>query len=298
MNQHNKRTVFHIEAILTSIIWGTTFVSTKVLITHGMVPEQIMLLRFLLAYVCIWTISPHKLWANNLKDELMFVGVGLAGGSLYFLAENTALKFTQACNVSILISITPLLTAVASSFFYKSERINKSLLFGAVVALIGVTCVVLNGRFVLKLNPLGDILTITASLMWVVYGLILKKLQIQGYSSIFITRKVFFYGIITILPVFLMTGASIDFSVLSDFTVLGNLCFLGIVASFLCYLSWNYVVNKIGVVTVTNYLYIQPFATFIVSAIVLHERITPIAILGGVLILAGVYLSQRLKSSN
>jgi len=80
--------------------------------------------------------------------------------------------------------------------------------------------------------------------------------------------------------------------------VLGNLCFLGIVASFLCYLSWNYVVNKIGVVTVTNYLYIQPFATFIVSAIVLHERITPIAILGGVLILAGVYLSQRLKSSN
>ena len=295
MNKKPNNILLHIEAIITSIVWGTTFVSTKELILHGMVPEQIMLLRFLLAYICIWTISPHKIFSNHWKDELLFVLLGMSGGSVYFLAENTALKYTQACNVSILISITPLLTAITSSFFYKSEKKGKQLLAGAVVALIGVSCVVLNGHFVLKLNPIGDVLTLFASFTWVLYGLILKKLQINGYSPIFITRKVFFYGIITILPVFPISGTNLGLSLLNNSVVIGNLCFLGIIASFLCYLSWNYVIDKIGVVTATNYLYLNPLATFIASSLVLRERITSISILGGLMILVGVYLSQKQK---
>jgi drug/metabolite transporter (DMT)-like permease len=291
-----RKFIFHLEAILTSVIWGTTFVSTKVLIEHGLTPEIIMLCRFLLAYIFIWFISPHKLFAKNLKDELLLVGVGLTGGSFYFLAENTALRFTQACNVSILISLTPLLTAIASSFFYRSEKMNRSLIGGAVVALFGVSLVVFNGHFILKLNPIGDILTIVASIFWMFYGVILKKLQQEQYSSIFITRKVFFYGIVTILPTFLFTHENINFSIFCDVTVWSNFLYLGLVASLLCYLSWNYVVNKIGVVTASNYLYLNPLSTFITSAIVLHERITPIAILGAAFILSGVYVSQKTKS--
>ena len=143
---------YHIEAILTSVVWGTTFVSSKVLISHGLTPEQIMLLRFILAYVCIWLISPKQLWAKSWQDELLFVLLGLSGGSLYFLAENSALKFTQACNVSIIISVTPLLTAIATSLVYKGERMGRALIIGAFVALVGISFVVLNGQYVLKLN--------------------------------------------------------------------------------------------------------------------------------------------------
>lgn len=283
----------HIEAVLTSVVWGTTFVSSKVLISHGLTPEQIMLLRFILAYICIWLISPKRLLAKSWQDELLFVVLGLSGGSLYFLAENSALKFTQASNVSILISVTPLLTAIATSLVYKSERIGKALVVGAFVALVGIALVVFNGQYVLKLNPVGDMLTISASLMWVVYGLILKKVQQHNYTSVFVTRKVFFYGILTILPVFPITGEGIPWTSLCDFTVLANLCFLGIVASFLGYLAWNYVVNQLGVVTATNYLYLNPLSTFITSSIVLQERITLISLVGSLMILSGVYLSQK-----
>jgi drug/metabolite transporter (DMT)-like permease len=297
-SRSSNNIVYHIEAILTSMIWGITFVSTKVLMSAGLSPQEIMLLRFILAYVCIWTICPRRLWADNIKDELLLVVLGMTGGSFYFLAENIALQYTQACNVSILLSIIPLLTALATPLFFKSQHITKPLLFGALIALLGVVFVVLNEHTALKLSPIGDMLTILASTMWVAYGLILKKLQQRGYTSEFITRKVFFYGIVTIIPCFPLLGSGIHLAVLGNINVLFNLCFLGIVASFLCYLSWNRVIDKIGVVAANNYLYLSPLATFVVSSIVLQERITSVAIMGSFFILLGVYFSQKTSSRN
>ncbi|NLI37649.1 MAG: DMT family transporter [Bacteroidales bacterium] len=289
------RTLIHILAISISVLWGTTFVSSKVLINHGLLPSQIMFLRFVLAYFCMLAIAGRRLFASSIKDEMLLAGLGLAGGSLYFMAENTALQLTQACNVAILISLTPLFTSLAAIIFYKNERITRFLVWGGLVALAGVVLVVFNGHFVLKLSLAGDILTLTASCLWVAYSIILKKLNNSGYSSAFITRKVFFYGIITILPFLFLDSAPFRFSVLTNFTVLGNLFYLGILASFIAYLSWNYVVKRLGIITSTNYLYLNPLATFITSAIVLHERITLVGLIGGAMILSGVYFSQ-LKS--
>ena len=289
------KTLIHILAILISVLWGTTFVSSKVLINHGLLPSQIMFLRFVLAYFCMWGVAGRRLFAKSFKDEMLLAGLGLAGGSLYFMAENTALQFTQACNVSILISLTPLFTSLTAVLLYKNERITRFLIGGGLLALSGVVLVVLNGHFVLKLSPIGDILTLMASCLWVVYSVILKRLNNGGYSSAFITRKVFFYGIITILPFLILSNRHFQLSILSDFTVLGNLFYLGILASFIAYLSWNYVVKKLGIIASTNYLYLNPLATFITSAIVLHEHITFVGIIGGVMILCGVYFSQLKK---
>ena len=289
------KTLIHILAILISVLWGTTFVSSKVLINHGLLPSQIMFLRFVLAYFCMWGVAGRRLFAKTFKDEMLLAGLGLAGGSLYFMAENTALQFTQACNVSILISLTPLFTSLTAVLLYKNERITRFLIGGGLLALSGVVLVVLNGHFVLKLSPIGDILTLMASCLWVVYSVILKRLNNGGYSSAFITRKVFFYGIITILPFLILSNRHFQLSILSDFTVLGNLFYLGILASFIAYLSWNYVVKKLGIIASTNYLYLNPLATFITSAIVLHEHITFVGIIGGVMILCGVYFSQLKK---
>jgi drug/metabolite transporter (DMT)-like permease len=293
LNEKRSKIWFHAIAIVTSIVWGTTFVSSKVLINNGLTPAEILLMRFVLAYVCILPMAMRRLFAKTWKDELLLVLLGMAGGSVYFLAENTALIYTQASNVSILISITPLLTAVVTSIFYKSEPLKRNLLIGAGVALVGVACVVLNGEFVLKLSPVGDILTIAAASIWVTYGLILKKLQQHEYTSAFITRKVFFYGGITILPVIAAEGGGIHFAALANPIVVGNVVYLGIMASFLGYLAWNYAIDKIGVVSVTNYLYLNPLATFVTAAIVLSEQITWVAIVGGLMILSGVYLTQR-----
>lgn len=91
---------YHILAILTVAVWGTTFISTKILINNGLSPQEIFLLRFIIAYIGIWFISPRKIFSDSIKDELTMFAAGLTGGTLYFLTENTALKFTQTTNVT------------------------------------------------------------------------------------------------------------------------------------------------------------------------------------------------------
>ena len=159
----SKDLLYHSIAILTVIIWGTTFVSTKILINTGLSPVEILLYRFVLAYFCILTIAHRRLWANCVKDEFLLFLSGLCGGSLYFIAENTALGITLASNVSLLICTAPIITTVLSHLFYK-ESLRKGLLYGSLVALFGVGLVVFNGSVLLKVNPLGDFLTLVADL--------------------------------------------------------------------------------------------------------------------------------------
>ena len=290
----NKNILYSALALFTTIIWGVTFVSTKIIINNGMSPVDIFFYRFLLAYVAIWFFSPRKLLADSRKDELLLFFAGITGGSLYFLAENTALGITLASNVSLIICTTPIITALLSHMFVKGERLKKQLIYGSIIALVGVACVVFNGNFILKITPLGDVLTIIAAAMWGFYNIILKRLDKQ-YPILFITRKVFFYGLITILPVYCFSPLCTDPSVLLKPAVFGNLLFLGLIASMLCYFLWNLAVKYLGAIHASNYLYFIPIVTLITSYIVIDEKITPIAIVGASLILAGVYLVQRKK---
>ncbi len=283
---------FHAMALFAVIVWGTTFVSTKVLLNTGLTPAEIMLYRFLVAYVMLFPFTCKQLWARSIKDELMFVGLGITGGSLYFVTENIALDYTLASNVSILLSAAPIFTAILSRIFLKDERLKRSLLWGSFVALAGVAMVVFNGRFVLKIEPVGDLLTLTAALSWGFYTVILKKLD-RHYDILFITRKVFFYGLMTLLPVFYYTPLNLNVPLLLTPVVLGNLLFLGIIASFVCFILWNKAVKELGGVRASNYIYLGPLVTLITAAILLHEQITAIAIFGAILIVGGVYFAER-----
>lgn len=287
-------------ALVCVIIWGTTFVSTKILINNGLTPSEIFFMRFVLAYIGLLFMAPPKLSSKvNWKDEGLFLIIGLTGGSLYFLAENTALQLSQTSNVSLLVATTPILTALVMRVADKTAKIRKNLIIGASIALTGVALVVFNGQTVLKISPLGDFLAIFASFLWAIYGLVIKKLD-DKYSTFIITRKVFFYGILTILPVFLWElgrsqGSPLHNPQTAIFNaeVLFNLLYLGIAASLICYLIWNKVVEKLGAVKSSNFIYIVPLTSLITAAIVLHETLTPIALLGAAFILVGVYLSEK-----
>lgn len=193
----SKDLLYHSIAILTVIIWGTTFVSTKILINTGLSPVEILLYRFVLAYFCILTIAHRRLWANCVKDEFLLFLSGLCGGSLYFIAENTALGITLASNVSLLICTAPIITTVLSHLFYK-ESLRKGLLYGSLVALFGVGLVVFNGSVLLKVNPLGDFLTLVAATMWAFYCLILKRLS-RLYHPCLYTKSIFLWDTFSFL---------------------------------------------------------------------------------------------------
>ncbi|MCD8092521.1 MAG: DMT family transporter [Bacteroides sp.] len=287
-----KNYTYHLIAICTVAIWGLTFISTKVLIEHDLSPQEIFLLRFLIAYVGIWFISPRKLFADNWKDEFwLFLG-GITGGSFYFLTENTALEITLATNVAFIVCTTPLLTTILSLLIYKKEKATRSLIGGSLLALVGVALVVYNGHFVLKLSPLGDFLTLLAALSWAFYGLIMHKMT-DRYNIIFITRKIFFYGVLTILPAFLIRPWQFDIAELLEPTVLLNLLFLGVLASLICFAVWNLVLKQLGTVRASNYIYLNPLFTMIGSAFLLGEQLTIMALMGAVLILSGVYCAGK-----
>lgn len=287
-----KNYIYHLIAILTVGIWGLTFISTKVLIEHGLSPQEIFLLRFLMAYLGIWFISPRKLFADNWKDELWLLWGGVTGGSFYFFTENTALEITLATNVAFIVCTAPLLTTILSLLIYKKEKATAGLVGGSLLALVGVALVVYNGHFILKIPPLGDFLTLLVAFSWAFYSLIMKKMS-GRYRTTFITRKIFFYGILTILPAFILHPWQFSLSGLWQPAVWMNLLFLGVLASLVCFVVWNIILKQLGTVRASNYIYLNPLFTLIGSAVLLDEQFTVMSLMGAMLILGGVYWAGK-----
>lgn len=288
----NNTLHWHLLAAAIVGIWGATFVNTKVLFNSGLTPLEIFVLRFIIAYVCIWFISPRKLFSKTWRDELIMVLLGITGGSVFFLAENYAVGLTYVNNVSFIVCTAPLMTVILGIMFVKSIKATWSLILGSVIALLGVAIVIFNGSLVLHLNPWGDLLALLASVCWAVYSLLMKRISHQ-YSAVFITRKIFFYGLLTVLPAFLFDPWTATSAMLFTPKVVLNLLFLGLIASFLCFVLWTLVIAKIGAMTSSNYLYLNSISTVVISAFVLDEPMTAIAYVGSALILAGVIISNK-----
>ena len=293
-----NRLWYHLVAFLVVVVWGTTFVFTKLLLLAGLTAAQIFVLRFIVAYLLllVYTLTKRhfRLFASSWQHELLMVGLGITGGSLYFLTENSAMIYTTTTNTSLIVCLCPLFAALLVALFYRSQRLHGIQIVGTVIAAIGVIVVVLNGRFVLHLSPLGDTLAFGACLCWAFYSLLMIPAG-QRYDTVFITRKVFFYGLLSMIPYFWVYPDMPSLSLVLRPDVLANLLFLGCVASMVCYLAWNWVIKKLGAVVVTNYVYLNPVTTVLSAWLILAERITVYFLLGTLLILVGMYLCNKIK---
>lgn len=271
------------------------------LLLAGLTPAQIFTLRFIIAYVLLlgYSLFTHRflLFSSSWRDELLMFALGVTGGSLYFLTENSAMNYTTTTNTSLIVSLSPLIATFLISLFYQSQRLNRVQSAGSLMAALGVVIVVLNGRFVLHLSPIGDSLAFSAALCWGFYSLLMIPANLR-YDTLFITRKVFVYGLLSMIPYYLWKPEEtviFTASVLSvlDLPVLLNLLFLGCVASMLCFLAWNWVLKKLGAVIATNYVYFNPVTTILFAWAVLSEQITVYFLLGTVLILLGMILVDK-----
>ena len=299
--------IFHVLAFLTMAMWGVTFVSTKTLINNGLTPAQIFTIRFIIAYIGLLLVClfrggrDKKAFSGSLRHELVFVITGITGGSLYFWTENTALSYTQACNVSFIVCIAPLLTVLLTLALKKMFKgpfmdgledveVKFPLVAGTIMALSGMIMVIFDGNGV-SLSPKGDILAFLAALCWAVYSQFMGQMT-DRYGTLFATRKVFFWGLVTIVPYLLLTDNSNLAHVRFDhIQVWGNLLFLSVIASLVCFVVWNRVMLAIGNVTATNYVYMNPVFTLIAAVLILGEKMTLISGLGSAMILGGVILS-------
>lgn len=286
----NKNTVGHLSAILTIIIWGTTFISTKVLLVDFQ-PVEILFFRFVMGLLALCAVYPHWLKGTTRKQELIFAGAGFCGICLYYLLENIALTYTMASNVGVIISVAPFFTAIISHLVTKEEKLRFNFFSGFVVAMIGIALISFNGSK-LELNPVGDLLALLAALVWACYSILTKKIGSFGYNTILTTRRVFSYGILFMIPALFLFDFNCDITRFAKPVYLFNIIYLGLGASALCFVTWNFAVKVLGAVKTSVYIYMVPVITVVTSVLILREQITVMAGFGTILTLAGLFLSE------
>jgi drug/metabolite transporter (DMT)-like permease len=284
-----KNYLGHLMGIITIIIWGTTFISTKILLEQFSA-EEILAYRFFIAFLILILIYHKNFKILSIKEELLFCLLGITGISFYYWTENLALKYTYASNVGLIVSAIPIFTAVLAHFTNKDEKLTPNLLMGFLVAMIGIMIVIYNGR-ILKLGSAGDFIAMLSAISFSVYSILIKKVS-STYNQFFIVRKIFFYGIVTMIPILFVSNVHLFEGLHLNTKVILNMLFLSIFASVLCFIMWNKAISIIGSVKATNYIYLVPLITIVTSIIVLKEKVNLLMILGGVLILSGVYINE------
>ena len=283
-------TVGHLASLLTIIIWGTTFISTKILLVDFQ-PIEILFFRFLIGLAALLLVYPHRLKGTNKRQELTFAAAGLCGICMYYLLENIALTYTMASNVGVIISVAPFFTALLSHLFLKSEKPKANFYIGFAAAMAGICLISFNGSK-LELNPGGDLLALLAALIWACYSVLTKKISGYGYHTILTTRRIFCYGILFMIPTLFLLDFKLELARFANPVYLFNIIFLGLGASALCFVTWNFAVKVLGALKTSIYIYMVPVITVITSVVVLHEEITAMAAVGTVLTLAGLFLSE------
>lgn len=285
---------YHVAAFAMILVWGISFLNTRVLLDAGLTPTEIFVARFTIAYVSLLAVSRFKVRYTGWRDELLFVVCGVAGGSAYFIAENTALELTLISDVAVLVSTAPLTTALVGAIFYRDERITLLTGVGMIIAFVGSVMLALKDGLVWGDSITGDLLALLAAFVWAFYSMALKKLN-RTYTTLFITRKLFFYGVLSALPLLALEDTHLDLVTLQQPAVWGNLLYLGLICSLAAYFIWGITVKRIGAVRASNYFYLSPIISMIAAAIWFGERTNAIAYIGCLLILAGVIMAEKFK---
>lgn len=289
MNNDRQR-IGQAATLVTILIWGTTFISTKVLL-DTLSPVEILFLRFSLGYLALWLAAPRRLRLTDRRQEGLFALAGLCGVTLYYGFENLALSATRASNVGVIISIAPFFTVLFSAVFLKEKRPGLCFFAGFLIAMAGIMLISFNQEAV-EIHPVGDGLAVLAAMIWAVYCLLSRRISELGYNVLLATRRTFFYGLLFMLPL-TFTQFSVSLPTILRPEILFNLVFLGLGASALCFVTWNLAVGILGSVKTSVTIYIVPVITAVASALVLHEPLTPKVILGLALTLGGLVLSQK-----
>ncbi|MDE6717223.1 MAG: DMT family transporter [Muribaculaceae bacterium] len=302
-NTANKQSLLlplaHLGALVTVIAWGSSFLSTKILMEDGgFTPVEMYVYRFAAAYILLLLLTFRKIMSASWRDELTLAICGVCAGSLYFITENYALRLTTTGNVSLLASISPIFTTFLVAILFK-QRIKAGVIIGSMVAFAGVGCIIFSHGASMELHPEGDLLAITAALCWAIYTVAIKRI-IPLYTSLFITRKLFFYGVITALPLLFIQKEPYHLGLIFDIAqpqYMLNFLFLVVMCSMAAYLIWNEAMKVLGPVTANNYLYMQPLVTMIAAYFFLGENIYLLGYIGCVLIIGGLIISDKWKAS-
>ncbi|MDY0287776.1 MAG: DMT family transporter [Sphaerochaeta sp.] len=285
------RVLGHLAILTVVLIWATTYISTKILL-DAFTPMQILLVRTLLGFSFLFLLNPRKMVYKQKGDRLILAGAGLCGIFLYYYLENTALVYSSASNVGVIVATAPFFTLLAVHFILKEEQLKAQYFVGFALSMLGISLISYSGQSELALNPLGDFLAILGIVVWAFYTTLTRLVSRRGYPTLLATRAMFFYALLGMVVANLLFGDLLDLSVVVQRPYVFHFLFLGLIASALCFVFWNFGLKSIGAIKSSFYLYLSPVITIVFSVIVLGEVITPTAAIGTALTLAGLLVSE------
>ncbi len=287
----------HALALLTILVWGVTFVSTKVLLADFS-PGWILLIRFALGFLALCAARRGGLRVASRRDEALIALAGLTGVAGYYLLENVALTLASATAVGVIVAASPLFTAVIARIRGDRGACSPRFVAGFALAMAGIVLVSVAGAGAQGPGRLdagalaGCGLALAAAVTWALYSTIVARLAEAGYETVALTRRTFAWGLAFMAPVVLLGSPPPDPAAALEPVNAANLLFLGLIASAACFATWGYAVKHLGAVVTSTYIYLVPAVTAATAAAVLGEPLSVPVVLGTALAIAGLLLSQ------
>jgi len=285
------RVLGHLAILTVVLLWATTYISTKILL-DTFTPMQILLVRTLLGCLALFLCNPKKMVYKQKGDRLILAGAGLCGIFLYYYLENTALVYSSASNVGVIVATAPFFILLAVHFILKEEQLKTQYFVGFVLSMLGISLISYSGQAELALNPLGDFLAILGIVVWALYTTLSRVVSRRGYPTLLATRTMFFYALIGMMVANLLLGDLPSITLVVQKPYLYHFLFLGLIASALCFVLWNFGLKSIGAIKSSFYLYLSPVITIVFSVIILGEIITTTSAIGTALTLSGLLVSE------
>ncbi|MDN6968822.1 DMT family transporter [Oenococcus sp. UCMA 17063] len=285
-----KRSVAISLLVLASLFWAGNYVFGKYII-NSLKPIQINFLRWLLAGIILLPLSQileKPSWKKVWKEWPILLVLSIFGIIGYNVLLYKALSFTSSINAALINSVNPALIAVFASLILK-EGMNKINILGIFISLLGVLLVLTYGNllkiFSISYNQ-GDFYMILVIVSWTIYTLLAKK--ISYLPPIASTSVIVFFSLIIMLPFFINSNFNWSFKAPTFYSII----YLGLFPSVGSLVFWNSAVPVIGAGKSGIFLNLITVFTVIIS-VILGNKVTAIQIIGGAIVILGVYLTNK-----
>ncbi|HWH88641.1 MAG TPA: DMT family transporter [Pseudomonas sp.] len=277
--------------LLAIFIWAGNTVINK-LAVGAILPAEIGFYRWLLAGLLFTPFMLKKVIAHwpQIRPNLgrIFI-LGVLGMAVYQSLAYFAATLTTATNMGIILSLMPLMS-LAMAIISLGQRLTAGALAGALLSFAGVLVVVSSGSLAALLQHgvnLGDAMMLIATLAYAVYSTLLKKWQLRLPPLVLLYLQVL-VAIVVLFPLFAIsskTGLN-----LQNVPLVLYACLL---ASMVAPLAWMRAVQRLGPSRTTLFFNLLPLITALIAAVVLKEQLAMYHLVGGLLTLGGVVLSER-----
>lgn len=287
------RVVGALAALGAAFIWGLTFAPSKVALAE-MGPLTLAVLRFTIALavigVAVARLRPSPWRLRKLSWGTLAL-LGFTSVTLFFGLQNLGLARTSASNASLIASSVPALTAILSAVVLR-ERMTRLRVAGIAASMAGVGAIVLLGSEAGGAGSLdGDLLVLGAAIAWAVYTLVNKGVSGRMPESLLLAYTMAF-GTLFLLPGAVAETILVGFGPVSPAGWLSVL-FLGLLGSGASFFLWNAALRRLDASEASTYINLVPVVAVASAAAMLGESLVPAQLLGGVLVILGVYLASR-----